>query len=192
MGQEKRRSGLSLGDYLFWVVIGIGVWVYFNLEGFAELRPVAVPVGLQGKLQQVAAKVGANPNHLAAVIHFETGGTWDPSISNAAGSGATGLIQFMPETAAELGTSVDELAQMSALDQLDYVEAYLRRYQGNLGSLSDTYMAVLYPQAIGQRSGYVLFQAGTTAYDQNQGLDLNGDRLITKGEAVHRLREAVQ
>ena len=37
-----------------------------------------------------------------AVMSFETGGTFDPGIRNAAGSGATGLIQFMPSTAAGL------------------------------------------------------------------------------------------
>ncbi|MBD2102214.1 transglycosylase SLT domain-containing protein [Leptolyngbya sp. FACHB-261] len=194
MGRGKERKGLSLGTYLFWSAIGMGVWVYFNTNVFpwSFLLPARVPPEVQSKLNQVAANVGTDPNNLAAVIHFETGGTWDPSIRNAAGSGATGLIQFMPQTAAELGTSVDDLAAMSAVEQLDYVEAYLRPYRGNLNSLEDTYMAVLYPAAIGKSNSTWLFWWGTTAYEQNQGLDRNQDGVITKGEAVQRLRDTVQ
>ena len=44
---------------------------------------------------------------------------------NAAGSGATGLIQFMPNTAEGLGTSTGELAGMSRARQMHYVEKYL-------------------------------------------------------------------
>lgn len=40
-----------------------------------------------------------------AAMAFESGETFSPSIKNAAGSGAVGLIQFMPSTAKALGTS---------------------------------------------------------------------------------------
>lgn len=39
-------------------------------------------------------------------------------------SGATGLIQFMPSTAKQLGTTTDKLAAMTEVDQLDYVAKY--------------------------------------------------------------------
>ncbi|MDC5278431.1 M23 family peptidase, partial [Acinetobacter baumannii] len=45
----------------------------------------------------VSKAIGANPNDLAAVISFETGGTFSPSKQNPLGS-ATGLIQFMQYT----------------------------------------------------------------------------------------------
>ena len=60
-----------------------------------------------------------------AVMSFETGGTFNPGIRNAAGSGATGLIQFMPSAAAGLGTSTQALAGMSRAEQMKYVEKYL-------------------------------------------------------------------
>ena len=62
------------------------------------------------KLVQIAADLGTNPNFLMAVMSFESGETFSPSIKNAAGSGAVGLIQFMPATAKQLGTSTQALA----------------------------------------------------------------------------------
>src|SRR4051812_1834879 len=64
-------------------------------------------------------------DNIATVMGFETGTTFSPSIRNAAGSGATGLIQFMPSTARSLGTSTDAMAKMTDVAQLDYVAKYL-------------------------------------------------------------------
>ena len=47
----------------------------------------------------MAGRLGISEADLMAVMSFETGGTFNPNIRNAAGSGATGLIQFMPSTA---------------------------------------------------------------------------------------------
>jgi hypothetical protein len=58
---------------------------------------------------------------------FETGGTFSPSQKNAAGSSVIGLIQFMSTTAKNLGTSTSELAKMTAVEQLNYVEKYLKQ-----------------------------------------------------------------
>jgi soluble lytic murein transglycosylase-like protein len=57
----------------------------------------------QEKVVQIAERLGTNPNFLMAVMSFETGGTFSPSVRNQAGSGAVGLIQFMPRTAQGLG-----------------------------------------------------------------------------------------
>ena len=58
-----------------------------------------------------------NPDYIMACIAFETGGTFDPKIKNIAGSNAVGLIQFMPDTAAYLGTSTLALMVMTAEEQ---------------------------------------------------------------------------
>ena len=78
------------------------------------------------KLYQVAIDVGIPPGELASLMGFESSWTWSPSVRNPSG-GATGLIQFMPSTAKMLGTTTDQLAAMSAVQQLDYVKAYLAR-----------------------------------------------------------------
>ena len=124
-----------------------------------------------------------------AVMGFETGGSYSPSITNGAGSGATGLIQFIPSTAIGLGTTTTQLAQMTQLQQLDYVEKYFQPYKGRLSSLEDVYMAVLWPAASGKGSSHVLFKEGTIYYKQNSGLDLNSDGQITAGEATDKVRQ---
>ncbi len=127
---------------------------------------------------------------LMAVMAFETGRTFRPDIRNAAGSGAVGLIQFMPTTAAALGTSAAALAGMSAEDQLRYVYRYLQPYTGRLASLADLYMAILWPAAIGKASDYVLFdeRRHPKAYSQNAGLDADDSSTVTKAEAVARVQ----
>ena len=56
-------------------------------------------------VSELAKKYNVPEDYLYAVMSFETGGTFDPAQKNMAGSGATGLIQFMPDTAKGLGTS---------------------------------------------------------------------------------------
>ena len=46
---------------------------------------------------------------------------------------ATGLIQFMPKTVEYLGTSTEELKNISAVEQLDYVEKYLSMMKKSAG-----------------------------------------------------------
>jgi peptidoglycan hydrolase-like protein with peptidoglycan-binding domain len=141
------------------------------------------------KVIQIATDLGTNPNFLMAVMSFESGETFSPSIKNAAGSGAVGLIQFMPATAKQLGTTTQALAAMSAEDQLDFVAKYLRQFKKPLLTIEDTYMAVLMPSAIGKGSDFVLFRKPSTAYNQNRGLDINQDGLVTVGEAADRVRK---
>ena len=99
-----------------------------------------------------------------------------------------GLIQFMPTTARALKTSTDDLRGMSPEGQLDYVEAYFRPHAGQLNSIEDIYMTILYPKAIGKSPDYVLFKSGTTVYKQNKGLDRDRDGSITIREAAEAVR----
>ena len=140
------------------------------------------------KVDAIEQRLKMEPGSLMSVIRFETGGSFDPAVRNRAGSGATGLLQFMPSTAKSLGTSTDALAQMSAEDQLEYVERYLSPYKGKMGTLKDAYMAVLYPKAIGKPEFYPLFTQGTTAYRQNAGLDRDKKGVVTVGDAVAKVR----
>lgn len=125
---------------------------------------------------------------LMACIAFETGTSFSPSIKNGAGSGATGLIQFMPKTAIGLSTTTEALAKMTAVEQLDYVERYFRPYHKRIKTLSDMYMAILMPKYIARPLDEVIFSGGI-AYRQNSGLDSNRDGVVTKGEASDRVRK---
>ncbi|MER8605558.1 peptidoglycan-binding protein [Mesorhizobium sp. M1233] len=147
--------------------------------------------GFKAKVIEIAKRLKCDPSHLMAVMAFESGETFAPDKRNAAGSGATGLIQFMQGTAEGLGTTTDKLAAMSAVTQLDFVEKYLKSIARNrpMPTLSDLYMAVLLPTAVGQPEAHVLFRAGTRAFDQNSGLDVNRDGIVTKAEAAAKVNE---
>tara|TARA_R110000782_G_scaffold47861_1_gene104901 strand:- start:1497 stop:3746 length:2250 start_codon:yes stop_codon:yes gene_type:complete len=142
------------------------------------------------RVNELGDKLGINPAALMAVMHFETGGTFGTSTANAAGSGATGLIQFMPSTARALGTTTEELAGMTRVQQMDYVESYFDQFGSSIrgGEVDDIYMAVLWPAAIGKEDGYPIFRQGTTAYEQNAGLDTNRDGTVTKFEAAAKVK----
>ena len=141
------------------------------------------------EVETIAQRIGAQPEHLLAVMSFETGGSFSPGVRNAAGSGATGLIQFMPATARELGTTTDALSRMSAVDQLEYVERYFaqRSDPGDLRTLEGVYTTVLYGSPRSE-PGSTLFSQGGAAYRMNAPLDLNRDGRITAGEATRFVR----
>ena len=69
------------------------------------------------KVRSISARLGCNPSDLMTCMAWESGRSFSPAKKNMAGSGATGLIQFMPSTAQGLGTSVDALAAMTAVEQ---------------------------------------------------------------------------
>lgn len=148
----------------------------------------------KAKLKIICDELEIEANHLMAAMAFETAETFSPAIKNAAGSGATGLIQFMPKTAEGLGTTTDALAAMSAVEQLDYVKKYFEPYKGKCKSLSDVYMAILWPAAVGKPEDHVLFDRATrpTTYEQNRGLDSDGDGQITKSEAAAKIQAKLE
>lgn len=149
-----------------------------------------VSAGFRRLVILLAREGGFDPSDLMAVIAFETGRTFAPDARNAL-SGATGLLQFIPSTAEGLGTTTEALAAMTAEEQLRvYVRAYLRPYYGRIRTLSDLYMAVLWPKAVGQAEGCALFAEGSTAYLQNKGLDVDKDGKITKAEAAAYVAKA--
>lgn len=129
------------------------------------------------------------PNWPMTWMAWETGRSFRPDVKNMAGSGATGLIQFMPATAKGLGTSTEALARMTAEDQLNYVWKYFKPYKGKLRSLADGYMAILWPKAVGKPEAYVLWDAKSmpTTFRQNAGLDADKDGRITKAETAAKV-----
>jgi hypothetical protein len=156
----------------------------------AGTTATAAPVSeaFRTKTAAIEQRLGMQKGDLLRIMDFETGGTFSPAQRNQAGSGATGLIQFMPDTAKALGTTTEALAAMSPEQQLDMVEKYLSKYKGRIGSLEDAYMAVLYPEAIGKGGGYRLFTEGTKAYEQNAALDTDKKGYVTVDDAVRAVQ----
>jgi peptidoglycan hydrolase-like protein with peptidoglycan-binding domain len=134
------------------------------------------------KLDKIADALGVSSKDLVAIMKQESG--VNPAAVNKL-SGATGLIQFMPDTARRLGTNVEELRTMSAVEQLDYVYKYFRMVGVKPGmGLGDLYMAVFMPKYVGADDSTVLGKEGASGfsgkvYAQNKGLDKNKDGSIT-------------
>ncbi|WP_051284321.1 transglycosylase SLT domain-containing protein [Desulforegula conservatrix] len=150
----------------------------------------------RAKVKEMAERLETDPDWLMAAMAFETGETFSPSVKNGAGSGAVGLIQFMPATARTLGTTTDFLGRMKPEEQLYYVESYLKPYKGKLKTLEDVYMAILWPAAIGKPLDHVLFRKddpkAPKRYIQNKGLDFNMDGVVTKAKAAEKVRKKLE
>lgn len=134
-------------------------------------------------LKSTADWIGINVDWLATAISFETGKTFSPSVQNR-DSHATGIIQFLPTTALNLGTSVDELKKMSFQQQLLYVRKYFEPNRGKLKSLEDVYLAIFYPKEIGRSPDDVIARAGSKVYDQNAGFDREEKGYITRRDVT--------
>lgn len=166
-----------------------------SLPAFPGL--LRLPVSDQQALVRAAQAIGIDPSWLASVINFETGGTFSPTVENAAGSGAVGLIQFMPSTArALLGTStesdaVSKLKGMTFSQQLELVKQYFAPYIDKLHSLEDTYLAVFYPAFIGKPDSAILGHAPSTIYTQNAGFDVSGKGFVTKEDITTKIRQVL-
>lgn len=95
---------------------------------------------------------------------------------------ATGLIQFIPQTARDLGTTTEALKSMSRIQQLDYVLKYFMPYKGKLKSFFDVYLVVFFPAAVGKPDDYV-FEAKNISRSlvarQNPAIDRNKNGEIT-------------
>ncbi len=143
----------------------------------------------EAEVRRIATELAIPAGWLMAVMYAESG--FNPAIVNRKGSGAVGLIQFMPLAAQELGVSLDLLRQLDALGQLRYVQRYLqtvRQRYGDYHSLTDLYLGILYPRARGQEPCFVLYARPSQAYRQNAGLDENKDGAITVSDIDARMR----
>lgn len=154
---------------------------------YQDKIPSSYRAAFINKVNEVSNYLGINPNWLMAVINFESAGTFSPSIENNI-TGAVGLIQFMPSTARSLGTSVSQLSNMSAVQQLEYVKQYYNQFKSKIKSYIDLYFATFFPAAIGKPGNYTLqtssIPPGVIAAS-NPIFDINQDGKITKQEVEH-------
>jgi hypothetical protein len=155
----------------------------------------SVNADFRTKTREIAGRLRFQPNWLMAVMAFETGRTFDPAERNRAGGSATGLIQFMPDTAKQLGTTTARLARMTAVEQLDYVEKYYEPAKSRINNLADCYIAVLAgvnSSALGKPDDYILWRYPSREYNANRPLDVKNKGYITKGDAAVRVDEEMR
>lgn len=150
----------------------------------ASYRSKAFTPEKAASIARVAKNIGVNPDDLAAVISFETGGTFSPSKRNP-NSSATGLIQFMSGSGGTkgkyYGMTRDQFGSLSFDEQMKYVEKYFlerssRFRAGNeaKNTTGDVYGAV---------TGYG-YKKGSREYELNKVWDSNKNGIIEKGEMV--------
>ncbi len=143
------------------------------------------------KVNEVSEKLQIPSDWLMAVMHSES--RFDASVENKKGSGATGLIQLMPHTCTDFDITIEQLRNLNHVDQLDYVYDYLNTVREQRGisyhSLTDLYLAILYPRAlVNNHPNYVLYENPSIAYKMNNGLDENQDKRVTISDIDMRMR----
>lgn len=139
------------------------------------------------KVIEISEKLDINPDWLMAVMNSESG--LNHRIQNTSypvnGGFATGLIQFIPSTAKGLGTTTEELKNMSNVEQLDYVFKYFKPYADKIENFVDLYMVTFFPAAVGKPGNHVLraknIPAGAVA-KSNPIFDLDKNGSITVAE----------
>lgn len=120
----------------------------------ARLYPITRAQAAQ--LVGLGLQLGADPRHLAAVIDFESGGSWDPTVRHPT-SGALGLIQWIPPTLRWMRIDGAALQRAGVSGQLRAAGAYWAATRDGrhpddpravpLDTLQSVAMSVFYPPA---------------------------------------------
>lgn len=145
---------------------------------------------IQG-VKNISKELEIDPNALMAVMYKES--SLNPAAQNpyifSDGGKATGLIQFIPSTAIQLGTTVDELKNMSNVEQLYYILKYYEPYKELLkaDTLLDQYyklyLITFYPNAGKVKGGTLTKNDNWTfpssVYVANKGLDTDKNGKLT-------------
>ncbi len=143
------------------------------------------------KVKQVAKNINCDYEDLLAVMNSES--TLNPASVHKNKNGkktAVGLIQFTESGGiAELNRTyglnltIDKIEKMSAIEQLDLVEKYYKittkKFGGKKLSAADLYAVTYVP---GFAKNEILTRRGDGYYEGNEGLDENGDGVISKDD----------
>jgi hypothetical protein len=149
-----------------------------------------VPPEFRMKVKAICAELDINPDDLMVCMAHETDYTFKASMRAYNNKYAVGLVQFTPISVKDLNKheedperkkkplTLDELAAMSELTQLDWVQKYFRiriNTFGPLKTLEDLYASILCPAAVHQPDSFKCYFAGTSEYVKNSGLDKGPD-----------------
>jgi hypothetical protein len=145
-------------------------------------------------VQNLAGKLNCDFYDLLAVMYLETDKSMAPN-KYSGKSTAVGLIQFIPGRAKQVGSSTEQLASMTRVEQMVFVEKYFNLPDVNLKrvkspGINDLYMAIFAPAAIGKPDDFPLYTKANSFvnYSANSNYDRNGDGIITRAEACSSLQ----
>lgn len=134
------------------------------------------------KVKQISNQLAIDPNWLMMVMYLESyqnGVYFNPKATNSIG--ATGLIQFIPSTLQQWGFTPASFAQLSNVQQLDYVLKFYANQNAHYRSYTDLHLYTFFPQAnIENWKDNAIFP--NWAYEANKPFDLNKDQKLTLGE----------
>lgn len=128
-------------------------------------------------INRISKKYDLDPKELASVIASESG--FNPKASNEK-SKAAGLIQFMPSTAKDLGTTTEKILKMSAAEQMELVDKFFSKNNLPRGADAATIYATIVAPA--RKNEEILYKKGTGSYEQNIGLDVDKSGDISKSD----------
>lgn len=103
-------------------------------------------------LQELSKKLRIPVDWLRVVFAIESGN--NPRAMNPY-TRAVGLIQFMPFVISKWGFTPDTFPR-DYNTQLEYVYKYLQPFSHKIKSVTDLYLAVFYPAAIGKKNDFVI------------------------------------
>lgn len=153
----------------------------------AELLDVpgirAQPIERLRRFARLMRVAGADPALVGAVISFES--AWNPNARNP-NSNAVGLIQWTTTGAEAQGFEREQIAAMGADAQIDLVADWYGQHNTSNWRVVDYYLAVFAPGAIGKSAGAAVYSAPSKAYEQNAGLDVDNDGVITVADITSR------
>ena len=158
---------------------------------YLDKIPAKIRDQFKAELLKTCKYLGIQPNWLMMVMYAES--RVNPQAVNRT-SNATGLIQFMPNTAKALSTTVQNIYKMNAVQQLEYVQKYYNWLRGDLKSYYDVYAATFFPRAIGKPDDWVLQTDRTSAgiiAKQNPAVNINKDGKITVGEFKQYVKNTI-
>lgn len=149
------------------------------------------------EVNRLAQKYDIDATDLLGLMASESG--LNPQARNPNG-GATGLIQFMPDTARALGTSTDEIYKMNRAQQMKLVEKYFDYWKLPKGATAGhLYTSVFLPAFTNKPADYTVAKRGgfsdswghhpASWYSGNAGLDFNNDGSITIAELGARIQK---
>lgn len=126
------------------------------------------------KVISICSEMNINPNWLMGLMYFETARTFSASIENSIG--CVGLIQFCASARTDLNVTKNELKSMTNVQQLSTVKRYFfekswkRNLVAKVRNLTDLYLIIFYPIAVGKSDNYVLGSHNntfTSVYNNN-------------------------
>ena len=144
------------------------------------------------KVKVISSKLQIDPDDLMCVMWLESG--LDSHVVNklavkAGIEGATGLIQFLPVTANELGTTTTKLKNMTNVEQLDYVYKYFKRWTGRIKDFTTLYMITFYQVAVNHQddNNWIIgseqsMERAKKIRSWNPGFDISNNGYITIGD----------